>query len=235
MENPYQKQKVLVEVLRAVYEKEHFHQEIELLYVLEGRLTVYADDRETVMDTHDILIINAGRRHTLKGTEDVLYLKLMVQYNMIADIVDFWDVVFWCDSTRHKDDAYKTLAVMLQKLLGHYLTNRGNSANFAHIALCYQILDFICARFLVRSSAAQDEDSKFNARIAMIENYIQSNYDAAISLKDLSEKLYLSTGYLTRFFRKAYGMTFGDYLTKVRLSHAMEELLYSEASVARIV
>ena len=238
MDNPFQKKKVLIEVLRDFNEdeKEHFHQEFELLYVLEGGLTVCQDGQQTALQAHDILIINSGKPHALQGTEEILYLKLSIQYAMIADVADAWEVSFWCDSTRKRDDAFQNLEALLRRLLARYLGNQGNTADFLHISLCYQILDFLCAHFLVRDSGAVPEDGadKYEARTRQIRNYILSNYAGSISIKELSEKLYLSPGYLSRFFHRNFGMGFNDYLTKIRLHHAMDGLRYSEEPITRI-
>ena len=75
---------------------------------------------------------------------------------------------------------------------------------------------------------------KYQLRLQQIENYIQANYSLPISMKQLSEKLYLSNGYLSRFFKKNYGMSFADYLTNVRLHHAVDQLLYTDFPITRI-
>ncbi len=57
---------------------------------------------------------------------------------------------------------------------------------------------------------------------------------APISIKDLSEKLYLSNEYLSGFFKKNYGMSFTEYLTNIRLYHSEDEILYSDQPITRI-
>ena len=37
------------------------------------------------------------------------------------------------------------------------------------------------------------------------------------------------------FFKKNYGMSFADYLTNVRLHHAVDQLLYTDIPITRIV
>lgn len=79
-----------------------------------------------------------------------------------------------------------------------------------------------------------DDNDKFDERIQQINNYIRANYSQPISLKELSEKLYLSNGYLSRFFKRNYGMNFAEYLTNIRLFHAVDELLYTNTPITVI-
>ena len=72
-----------------------------------------------------------------------------------------------------------------------------------------------------------DDQDKFDERIRQINNYIRANYSQPISLKELADQLYLSNGYLSRFFKRNYGMSFAEYLTNVRLFHAVDDLLYT--------
>ena len=237
MDNFQRREKLLLDILDISEEKEHFHQDIELLYVLSGSLEIYMDDQKTVMSGEDVLIINANKRHYLKNRDSALYVKLTIMYDLLSDILNHYDFMFICDSARNTDAAYDGLRKLLQQLLGHYLSNKGNVRDFAYISLCYQIMDYLCTHFLIRTVDTGElaESDKYQQRLLQIDNYIRANYRSAISLKDLAEKLYLSNGYLSRFFKKNYGMSFADYLTNVRLHHAVDQLLYTDTPITRIV
>lgn len=225
-----------LEVLDIESEAKHFHQDIELLYVLEGSMEVVIGDVVTQMGTEDVLIVNSNKNHCINGTEDILYMKLTIPYQTISDVFQSMEIIFWCDSTKEKSERYDELRTQLKILLNHYLENHGHIVNFGHIALCFHIIDIITKYFIVHTVDKESGNDKeqFEKRIGQINNYIRVNYNQPISLKDLSEKLFLSTGYLSRFFKKTYGMNFSEYLTNIRLHHAVEELLYSSAPVTRI-
>ena len=154
----------------------------------------------------------------------------------MSDIFESTDIIFWCDSTKGDTDRYREMRETLKKLLNHYLSTRGGVANFGHIALCYQVMDLLSSYFLVRTGDRHLEDGadRFENRLSQINNYIRANYNQSISLNDLASQLYLSVGYLSRFFKKNYGMNFAAYLANVRLYHAVDDLLYTEQPVTRI-
>ena len=105
------------------------------------------------------------------------------------------------------------------------------------MALCYDVLDILAENFLahVPEKKRTETYDKIDERIDAINNYIGSNYSQPLSLKSLSNQLYLSEGYLSRFFKKNYGMPFSDYLTNIRLHHAMEDLIYTDLPITKIV
>lgn len=215
---------------------EHFHQDIELLYVLEGTLEVTSGEETVHLEAEDIFVLNANKHHMLNGSENVLFLQLSILYQTVSDVLQSGDVIFWCNSTNDKSERYEELRKILKVLLKHYVEMKGDTANFGHIALCYRVLDNLSMYFLVRTSdkGMLDEQDKFDERIRQINNYIRANYSQPISLKELADQLYLSNGYLSRFFKRNYGMSFAEYLTNVRLFHAVDDLLYTSTPITRI-
>lgn len=230
------KEKLKIEISNSKREKEHFHQDIELLFVLEGVLDVMIGEQVTHMKEEDILVVNANKKHSLEGSEDVLFARLYITYQLVNDIFESMNIIFWCDSTRSDNERYDELRGAMKQLLNHYLSTQGGVANFGHIALCYQVMDILSVHFLVKSGDKEGmgDIDRFEDRIAQINNYIRANYSQPISMKDLSEKLYLSNGYLSRFFKKNYGMSFAEYLTNIRLFHAVDDLLYSNIPIIRV-
>lgn len=237
MEHNRYKEKVRLAIYNKDQERaEHFHQDIELLYVMEGGLDVTMGEQVVSMRPEDILVINANKKHSLNGTENVLFAQFTIEYHMVSDVFQTMNVIFWCDSTKGDNERYEKLRSVIKKLLNYHLSSGGNVANFGYIGLCYRVLDLLSGYFLVQTADKEkmDEQDKFDERIQQINNYIRANYNQPISLKELSEKLFLSNGYLSRFFKKNYGMNFAEYLTNIRLFHAVDDLLYTSTPITVI-
>lgn len=218
--------------------REHFHQEIELIYILSGTMVLHVGEQTSLMEAEDICVINANRKHGYTTSEDVLFVRVSVTYQLVSDVFRNEPLFFLCDSTREAGlERYDSLRGCMRLLLDHYLKSRGQRADFHYIALGYELLDVLATEFLMNppeKKAGEDYD-KLDVRIDQINNYIRANYSQPVSLKELSQKLYLSEGYLSRFFKRQYGMSFSDYLSNVRLHHAMEDLLYTDIPVTQIV
>ena len=217
-------------------EEPNTHSEVEILYVMEGAVNVQIEQKSTFLKADDILVVNSNKKHTLKPVDNPLLMRLMIDYMMICENFQGQDVLFWCDSAGSENERYQELRNMLKRMLKHYVESADFAHSFRFRADCYAILDHLTANFMVKTADIQgsEEGDRYEERLAQINNYINLNYDQPISMKDLSEKLYLSNGYLSRFFKKNYGMSFANYLTNVRVLHAVDELLYTDIPVTRI-
>lgn len=235
MENK-KRDKVLVKVFNKIVETEHFHQDIELIYVLEGTLDVTIGNQVTHMKADDVVVINVNKRHYIRSSESTLFMQVSILYQMVSEVLNSIEVIFWCDSTKEESERYTELKEVLKVLLRRDLEASKSTANFGHIALCYRVVDILAMYFLVQTTdkESQDEKERFDDRIQQINNYICANYKHPISMKELADNLYLSNGYLSRFFKKNYGMNFVEYLTNIRLYHTVDELLYSKVPITRI-
>ncbi|MBQ1193334.1 MAG: helix-turn-helix domain-containing protein [Lachnospiraceae bacterium] len=70
--------------------------------------------------------------------------------------------------------------------------------------------------------------------VVQIENYVKSNYSQNISLKEMGQKFYINSAYLGQIFRKAYGISFREYLNKCRIDKASELLIKTDDMVYEI-
>ena len=70
--------------------------------------------------------------------------------------------------------------------------------------------------------------------VVQIENYVKSNYSQNISLKEMGQKFYINSAYLGQIFRKAYGISFREYLNKCRIDKASDLLIKTDDMVYEI-
>ncbi len=226
-----------LEVSDKKEEFRHFHQEIELIYILEGEMYLAAGRQEIQLKKEDLYVVNANKIHSFQTTDDVLYAKFSITYGTVADVFVNDPLLFLCNSASEPDEKYDRLRKGMNRLLNYYLNSKGEKVSFRYIALGYDILDILTEDYLIKmpETKSMGKFDKIDSRIDLINNYVRANYNQSISLKELSEKLFLSEGYLSRFFKKTYGMSFSDYLSNVRLHHAMEDLMYTDLSITKII
>lgn len=62
-------------------------------------------------------------------------------------------------------------------------------------------------------------------------DFINGHYGEELNLDTVAKEVYLSSFYLSHLFREGLNMTFSEYLTKVRIEHAMEFLSETGATV----
>lgn len=215
-------------------EEIHLHQDIELIYVLEGEMELKVEGDTFYLKQDDVVVVNPNKKHSYKCSEDILMASFYISFQKLSNFLESSLILFWCNSTIDKDDSYEEMRKIIKSIFNHYLNRKGKD-DFYEYSLFYQLLNLLTNSFLINNADERfhDKDNKYDDRINEITNYIRGNYNRSISLNDLAHKLHLSNAYLSRYLKKQLGMNFIDYLNNVRLHYALEDLLYTDATITR--
>lgn len=219
----------------AKSEPTHFHQNIEIIYVLEGNLKLTIGNSEYDAAPEDIIVINSNKKHSYYSTEDILIAYFQIDFRQLSEIMNTNQILFWCNSIMNKNAAYEDLRIVMKQIFNQY--NEKNGLGIIVLkSLYYRLLLVLVEHFLVRSDDKRfiNDKNPEEDRMAEIINYIHANYEKRLSLNELAEYLYLSVPYLSKYIKRNMGMNFVDYINNIRLFHAVDDLLYSDKSIMNI-
>lgn len=213
----------------------HYHQNIELFYILSGELEIKIDDQSFLMKKGDMVLINANKRHRISGKDGVFGARFEIDFHLLSEYIGTMQILFWCNTVADKNEAYEKLRSLLNKILGRYFEKDDPGALHLN-ALYYETMYVLTSNFMIKSDDASlnVDGMQDKQRIAQIQSYIQANYQSQISLNDLAGRLYLSNAYLSKYIKKHFGLTFMEFLNNVRLFHAVDELIYSSKNMTHI-
>ena len=76
--------------------------------------------------------------------------------------------------------------------------------------------------------------SKKRSEISTVLSYIQANFTKRITLNEGAEKMHFSTSYLSRYFHENVGMTFVQYIKKLRIDLALKLLTNTDTEIIDI-
>jgi beta-xylosidase/AraC-like DNA-binding protein len=215
-------------------EEIHFHQDVELIYVLEGEMELKVEADIFKLKQDDFVVVNPNKKHSYKCSQDILMASFYISFQRLSSFLENSLILFWCNSAIDKDYSYDKVRKILKLIFNHYLNRKGKE-DFYEYSLFYQLVNLLTNNFLINNADERfhDKENKYDDRINEITNYIRGNYNKPISLNDLANQLHLSNAYLSRYLKKHLGMNFIDYLNNVRLHYALEDLLYTEATITR--
>ena len=84
----------------------HFHQDLEILYVLDGGLEIQIESEKYELGKGDFLLINANKRHSIRETEEeLLTASFRINFSMLAEYLGTNQILFWCNTTADKNEA----------------------------------------------------------------------------------------------------------------------------------
>ena len=92
------------------------------------------------------------------------------------------------------------------------------------------ILTTICTE----SGKSEDDTSILSGKLKSILHYLDNHYTENISLDRLAEQFFISKYYLSREFKKEYGLTIIQYVLAKNITNAKELLRYSNYSIEEI-
>lgn len=234
-------QQILLKLEEGKNQKEHRHSDAELIYILDGSLTLCIEaDRSFEMQRGDVAVVNPMEAYALTASKDALYVVISMPLALIQNTCPMLTSRFECNSVDDKTTDYNELKKLLNNLILNYMYIHGNSdyedvANYAYVAEYFKLLELMVVQFVKKKSDLKlNKKEKNNQRMLQIYDYLEQNYAQAISLEKMADYLYLSESYLSRYFKQNFDMTFSDYLKNVRLEHARNALIYTDGSVTKI-
>lgn len=213
----------------------HFHQNLELLYLLEGVAELQIENLKYQMNRGDFVLINSNKKHSFRSEGQVLYVEYEVDYGILAEYMESNQLLFWCNTMADKNDTYGTLQSVLDRILNRYFEKNDTGRLYLN-SLYFQVVYLLTSYFRINLDDArlQIPGMQDDARIFEIQNYVQSNYHQQISLNDLASQLFLSNAYLSKYIKKKFGLSFLEYLNNVRLFHAIDDLIYTNKKMIHI-
>ena len=89
-------------------------------------------------------------------------------------------------------------------------------------------------RTLSERSFEDESDSLIEERVSIVVNYIMEHCTADLHLDDVAGLLGLTPSFFSRWFRKTTGYRFIDFVTRLRISRACEQLEVSDKPITNI-
>ena len=89
-------------------------------------------------------------------------------------------------------------------------------------------------RLLSTEQIRLPSDEVLQERINRVVNYVMEHYQNSISLAEVAALVGMNESYFSRFFRKATGNRFSDFVNRIRISKACELLTYTDKYITTI-
>ncbi len=227
----YHKQEFEIYFKKGMMEREHMHQDVELVYVMEGRVRIQVLGKYFDLKSEDTIVINSNHRHSWSELEPSYLCIIHFNYSMLLEHMDKKLLFFYCNSAVQSSDYYEGIRSIMEDLLSEYAVNT-DVMTFQKKSVLYRLTHYLTTYFM--SDSMSGADSEKDMRIEKMLQYINANYSRPIPLTELASFLHMAPTSFSRFFKRSVGITFVEYINNVRLHFAMEDILYTNHSVSWI-
>lgn len=207
----------------------HWHDTLQILYLLTGRARVSLDGQQYLMREADMVVVNPFELHNIELLGGATALSFCFSQNLLIRLQGVQFDCVSCRASRKENARFDSIRTALASLFQLYFSNPDEE--FELLSLAYELLHQLSAHFRRAHSAPLDVNQP---RISRILQYLNTHYAEEITLGDLAAQEYLSPNYLSQFFRDKLDTTFTQYLNEIRLNHGFFELVNTSKSVTDI-
>ncbi|MDF2540501.1 MAG: hypothetical protein K0S47_219 [Herbinix sp.] len=219
----------------------HWHQEIEMIYVLEGLVYLEIDGRKITLHPRDIFLVNSCELHQLiMNTEG--NKKFILQLDITA-FGPYKDQIFYqrFQKPHLSPEASNTISLFsLHTLLEKHvieLQKEWEEQLPGHELFILARVNDLAAdivRYAPMVAYSTEENIKRLEQVERLDRvfkYIEQNYASDITLAMAADETGLSISYFSRLFKEATGTKFVDYLNNYRVNQAMYLLQFGKMKI----
>jgi len=218
----------------------HWHECIEIIFVLDGSISIKINDITYDLTTGDILIINSRDLHSfdkpdsersrlfLLQIEPGFFTKNTIEKNLQLSPVKLFDKK---KIIRISDGEYVGVSYQLKRIISEFNEKSDTFQYSVSCALLEILLIFIR---LKDSKNSESVPLKKMERLRSVLDFVSTNYMKKITLEDAARSANFSPYHFSRIFKKYTGQTFFEYLESYRINYATYLLVSTEESITDI-
>lgn len=216
---------------RGQYFDLHWHEHIELHYVVSGHTTIKLEQEDVLACQGDLVIANSSILH--EGFCDGTPMETLVAIFNMADFsreLADKNIIFQ-PHIQNDPEIVRIMGAISGEMLRQEIGGR---------LVCKGCLLQLVA-YLVRHYAREmldQEDSlrrrKKLERLNIVYQYIERNYSGPIGNRELADLIHVSEGRFSHLFKESAGMAPLQYINKVRLEKAANLLKRGDYTVAEV-
>ena len=238
-----QKELFILQTCDSDFSEMHSHPFFEFVYVLKGRAEHTINDRTMILSEGDYFFIDLNCRHKYRKLSEekefcVVNCMFLPQFidASLSRTKDFSSLASHCSNDLSLDksvtlssyhDADGFVGALVQRMMREFRDKKSGYTELIRNSLSSLIL---C---LVRNGNSF-EGNGAEQLTRTVKLYAEQNYKNDIRLSDIAKQLNFSLTYVSVTFKRESGMTFCDYLKKIRLERACRYLRTTDMTVSEI-
>ena len=221
----------------------HFHEDIEVVYVLDGSVVFRNGYYTYTLKRGDIFIVNDREMHSFaKTSEDNMVMMLQLDLTYFSRYYDsLKNCFFVTDSDDESDESLDILKEILARIMMEIL-HKGYGYEHKVIESTHNLIANLIANFQYFvmedgrfKNETRNKGNKILAgRLNRITDYMYDNYNRKLTLGEIADNEHLSIYYLSHIIKEATGLSFQDLLNYIRVEQSERILLGSNKKIGAI-
>ncbi|HML38392.1 MAG TPA: AraC family transcriptional regulator [Bacillota bacterium] len=221
----------------------HFHDDMEVVYVLEGSVGMKNGYYSYTLNQGDIFILNGREVHSFHHTgQPNMVMMLQIDISFFSKYYgNLRNSFFVTDMKNEDDENLEALRSILGRIMLDIL-DKGYGYEYKAIEAVHNLLANLLANFQYFTmengkfvNEAKNIGNKVLAgRLNRITDYMYENYSRRLTLNEIAEQEHLSIYYLSHVIKEATGLSFQELLSFIRVEESEKLLLGTNKKIGAI-
>ena len=222
----------------SAYTPPHWHQAMELLLFVKGRVTCKFANSTLNAKPGDLYLINSHEVHETRCSRDAVYLCVHILPSAMCQYVPDFDRMQFSlafdPEDQEKKEAYEKLRILMEEILQNR-EEEGTAWKLERHARLFAATSILVRYF---SHTLAPEESKMRRsdmfRLEPVLEYTQLHHGEDLTLDGAANAMGLNKEYFCRLFKKNMGISYLQYVYQIRTTAVCRELETSSDSIGLI-
>lgn len=221
----------------------HFHDDMEVVYVLDGSVILRNGYYTYTLKQGDIYIINDREMHSFESNgENNIVMMIHLDLAYFSRYYDnLKNNFFVTDMEDDNDESLEVLRTILARIMMEVL-QKGYGYEHKVIESTHNLIACLMSDFqyFVMEDGKFKNESKnkgnkiLAGRLNRITDYMYDNYSRKLTLSEIADREHLSIYYLSHIIKEATGLSFQDLLSYIRVEESEKLLLGTNKKIGAI-
>ena len=209
----------------------HLHKDLELVYVLDGEITVTTNENTFTANKGDFLLILPNQAHSYNTTNTSKAFVLVFSQDFVPEFAKHVNGKYGSPIFNVSDDARNFI---IKNLIETNSPDTPADVSNVEVRLRFSsVLNLVCAEYLSTATFTENK-KKTKGLYSNIIEYVSEHFSEEISLDTLAEHLGYEKHYVSRYFNKCFDTKFRTFVNSYRINLAKQLLLNDNAKITDV-
>lgn len=205
----------------------HFHSHIEIVYLLDGKVSAAINLKETHMNPGDLFIALPNQPHSYKDLIPTQSLLIILPKDFFDEYKSTIDISSLTVPVVRADKCSETIKSIIENIYINAFDNRPYRKSIIK-GYAQALLGEILRNVSIKEN---HDDTPDDAMRRVVMHCLNNFKNSALSLENISVELHLSKYYISHIFTNKIKISFNDFINEMRIEDACR-LLKSDSKLS---
>ena len=206
----------------------HFHNHIELVYLLSGRTRAYSDHNEVLLEAGDLFLAFPNQIHYFRDLDEVKCIIFIFPPELCSEFASvFSQSVPVCPAVR-RNDCGEQVYDYLRKIIAC------NSSGTPYHETERKAYFLLLLSEIFKHMAFEPVNLRNTDTLRSILRYCLDHYRAPLTLEQIADELHINKYHISHLFSQKIKIGFNDFLNTLRIEDACEALAEPQARITDV-